>query len=148
MKRFTLSTFSVLAVAGALSLGEGLVNAPSAQAMPKAEFNLQTLRLSEFDARNKSDAEFKLQTLRLSEFDARNKSGDYSQSSYSQSDYSESSYPQPADALPAAQTVSTEEDSAQTAEPTAWEAPKPEKETESSGLSVTQRRHQFLDSRS
>ncbi|MEO1394927.1 MAG: hypothetical protein AAFV90_18640 [Cyanobacteria bacterium J06634_5] len=70
MKRFTLSAFSILLAVGAM--------APTAQALPQvdADFKLQTLRLNEFDARNKSkvDADFKLQTLRLNEFDARNKS--------------------------------------------------------------------------
>ncbi|MFK8186266.1 MAG: hypothetical protein AB8B99_23055 [Phormidesmis sp.] len=74
MKRFTLSAFSI----SALSVLMATAIAPTAQARPQADapFKLQTLRLSEFDARNKSetDAPFKLQTLRLSEFDARNKS--------------------------------------------------------------------------
>jgi len=49
MKRFILSTFSVLLATGAL--------APTAQALPQtdSDFNLQTLRLSEFDSRNKSE---------------------------------------------------------------------------------------------
>ncbi|NJM98823.1 MAG: hypothetical protein HC800_18190 [Phormidesmis sp. RL_2_1] len=47
MKRFILSAVSVLLAIAA---------APAAQALPKVDlaFNLQTLRLSEFDSRNKS----------------------------------------------------------------------------------------------
>lgn len=49
MKRFILSAASVLLATAAL--------APTAQAVPQVDsaFNLQTLRLSEFDARNKSE---------------------------------------------------------------------------------------------
>lgn len=49
MKRFILSAFSVVLAAGAV--------APTAQALPKVDpaFNLQTLRLSELDTRNKSE---------------------------------------------------------------------------------------------
>ncbi len=49
MKRFILSAFSVVLAAGAV--------APTAQALPTVDpdFNLQTLRLSELDARNKSE---------------------------------------------------------------------------------------------
>ncbi|NJM98820.1 MAG: hypothetical protein HC800_18175 [Phormidesmis sp. RL_2_1] len=49
MKRFILSTISVLLATAAV--------APTAQALPKLDptFNLQTLRLSEFDSRNKSE---------------------------------------------------------------------------------------------
>ncbi|MEL7495909.1 MAG: hypothetical protein AAGJ95_18365, partial [Cyanobacteria bacterium J06554_11] len=70
MKRFTLSALSVVLTLGAI--------APTAQALPQGDpdFKLQTLRLEELDARNKSEAKstFKLQTLRLAELDARNKS--------------------------------------------------------------------------
>lgn len=49
MKRFILSTVSIVLAVSAI--------APSAQALPKVDsaFNLQTLRLREFDARNKSE---------------------------------------------------------------------------------------------
>ena len=49
MKRLILSAFSVLLAAGAV--------APTAQALPKIDsaFNVQKLRLSELDARNKAE---------------------------------------------------------------------------------------------
>lgn len=49
MKRLILSAFSVLLATAAV--------APTAQALPKVDpaFDIQTLRLSEFDSRNKSE---------------------------------------------------------------------------------------------
>ncbi|MEL7355146.1 MAG: hypothetical protein AAFN40_01155 [Cyanobacteria bacterium J06560_6] len=66
MKRSILSICSVVLSVSALAHG--------AQAVPQVDssFDLHTLRLSEFDTRNKSD--FKMQTLRLSELDNRGKS--------------------------------------------------------------------------
>ncbi|KPQ32347.1 MAG: hypothetical protein HLUCCA11_21740 [Phormidesmis priestleyi Ana] len=54
MKRFTSFAFSVSAFSVLLTAG---VIAPSAKALPQvaSDFNLQTLRLSELDARNKSE---------------------------------------------------------------------------------------------
>lgn len=50
MKRFILSAFSVV-------LAVGAVSSSSASALPQVEsaFNIHTLRLSEFDTRNKSE---------------------------------------------------------------------------------------------
>ncbi|MEL7070329.1 MAG: hypothetical protein AAGN15_16955 [Cyanobacteria bacterium J06581_3] len=66
MKRFIFSAFSIMLAAGAM--------ATEATALPQVDddFKVHTLRLEEFDTRNKS--EFKVHTLRLEEFDARNKS--------------------------------------------------------------------------
>jgi len=113
MKPFIFSAFSVLLATGAI--------APAAQAFPKTDptFNLQTQRLSEFDARNKAE-------------DAQ-QPYDYSQpSSYS-----------------APQTVWTEQESAEPTDATAWEKPEgwqeEQLETASPALSLIQRRHESLD---
>lgn len=129
MKRFILSAFSVVLATAAV--------APVAQAAPSVDkdFNLQTLRLWEMDARNKADADFNLQTLRLWEMDARNKSEDSAQPYY---------YPESA-AQPSSQAVSAESDSAHTTEPTAWEAPEVEEDISSPARSLTAQRHQSLD---
>lgn len=116
MQRFILSAFSTLLITAAV--------APTAQALPKidADFNLQTLRLSEFDARNKSD-------------EAAEQPYDYPQNS----------------AQPSTQTVSTEDSSTRTAEPTEWERPATwetsaeQEESTSPTLSLIEQRHQSLD---
>ena len=130
MKRFTFSAFSILLTVIAI--------APTAQALPKAgsEFKLQTLRLAEFDARNKSANKptFKLQTLRLTELDNRNKSEE------AQQPY----YPQPAPST-SSQSATAEQDSRQTTQPTAWEASEPQEEAAASKPSITDLRHQSLD---
>ena len=131
MKRFILSALSVLLAAGSI--------APAAQALPKvdANFKLQTLRLSELDARNKSEADskFNLQKLRLEELDARSKSEENYQPYYPQT--SEPSQPQ---------NVTAEEESSQTAaESTKQETPQVQEEEASSPLSITERRQQSLD---
>ena len=145
---FSLSAFSALLVAGAI--------APSAQALPKADsgFKLQTLRLREFDARNKNDSDFKLQTLRLREFDARNKAEETQQTD----GYSESSY----QAWPPETTRETtrettqetiqetavEQDSLEADESTGWNSSEPSEslaETSAEETSITKRRQQLLD---
>lgn len=116
MKRFILSAFSVLLATAAV--------APTAQALPKidADFNVQTLRLSEFDARNKSDE------------------------AVEQPYY----YPE-ASTQPSPQTVWAEEASTPAAKPTewerpaTWEAPAMQEESTSPALSLTEQRHQSLD---
>ena len=129
MKRSTFSALSLSAFSALMALS---AIAPAAQAFPEL------------------DPAFKIQSLRLREFDARNKSGDYSQqpyypqSEYSQPEYSQPEYSQP-EAQPSSQTVSADQDSAQAAEPTAWETPKAEKEEAASTPSITARRHQLLD---
>ncbi|MEM9949672.1 MAG: hypothetical protein AAF810_26875 [Cyanobacteria bacterium P01_D01_bin.36] len=113
MKRFILSAFSVLLATAAI--------APVAQAAPtlSSDFNLQTLRLQEFDARNKSE--------------------DASQSY----DYD---YPQGATQT-WTEDAAAEQDSSPAAEPTAWEAPEAEAEASEPALSLTARRQQALDER-
>lgn len=116
MKRFILSTFSVLLTTVAV--------APTAQALPKI------------------DADFNIQTLRLSEFDARNKSDEAAERPYY--------YPE-ASTQPSPQTVSAEEASTPAAKPTewerpaTWEAPSAQEESASSALSLIEQRHQSLD---
>ncbi|MGD1895324.1 MAG: hypothetical protein ACFB16_00050 [Phormidesmis sp.] len=116
MKRFILSAFSVLLATAAV--------APIAQASTKV------------------DANFNIQTLRLSEFDVRNKSEEASQQPY---DYPEAS------TQPSAQTVSVEDSSAPTAESTewersaTWETPTMQEAEASSALSLIEQRHQSLD---
>lgn len=114
-KRFILSSLSVLLATAAV--------APIAQAAPKIS------------------ADFSLQTLRLQEFDARNKSEDDSQPYYYQQSYPEA----------ASENVAAEQDNYQPAEPTAWEAPEAEweasEEAPSTELSLTARRQQALDRR-
>ncbi|MGB7087348.1 MAG: hypothetical protein WBD47_17450 [Phormidesmis sp.] len=74
MKRFVLSTLSILVAASA--------SAPMAQAFDTKvdpSFSLQELRLSELDARDKSAASektFNVHKLRTAQFDQRNKVGD------------------------------------------------------------------------
>ena len=130
MQRFILSAFTVLLAASTV--------APNAVAAPKGEsgFNLQTVRLREFDARNKSD--FKLQTLRLREFDARNKSEEDEKPYYPYGQAPEASeWTNPQD-------VTAEQENTTNTGSTAPEATEvAEEDTQS--LSVTERRQQSLD---
>lgn len=82
----------------------------------------------------KVDSAFNLQTLRLGELDTRNKSDEYSQPYYLQP----STEPSP-------QSVSIEQERAQTTEPTAWENTESQEQPSSPVISVTERRHQSLD---
>ena len=113
MKRFILSAFSVMLAVGAV--------APTAQALPKL------------------DSAFTLQTLRLNEFDARNKSEDYEQPY---------GYPQ-SSTQPTPQNVATEQEPTPSAEPTVWQAPTAEEEVASADASLasslTELRHESLD---
>ncbi len=113
MKRFTLSTFSVLLTVMAI--------APTAQALPKV------------------DADFKLQTLRLSEMDARNKSEDDQQPYYP---YGKPQTQMPAQPAPTNPNVE-QTDPADTGSTTASEDA--EESNTSRGLSLTERRQQSLD---
>ena len=130
MKRFIFSALSIVLAAG--------VAAPSAQALPQvdAAFKLQSLRLSELDARNKAD--FKLQTLRLSEFDARNKAeeGKDAYVPYGEAASEASEWTEP-------QNESAEEENVVEAEATATEDVA--SEADAPTLSVTERRQQVLD---
>lgn len=113
MQRFILSAFSVLLATVAV--------APAAQALPKI------------------DANFDIQTLRLSEFDARNKSSELQQPYY---------YPETS-TQPSPQSVSAEDASipnAESAEPTTvWESPASQEKDASPVPSLTEQRHQVLD---
>lgn len=113
MQRFILSAFSVLLATAAV--------APTAQALPKGDPN------------------FNLQALRLSGLDIRNKSEDYSEDYYSKPYYA-----QPA-AEPAPENVSAETESIQTVEPTLWETPESSEEVSDSPLTLIERRNQVLD---
>lgn len=112
MKRFALSAFSVLLATAAIS--------PLAQAAPtlSSDFNIQTLRLQEFDARNKSEE--------------TSESYDYDYSERSTQTWTED--------------AAAEQDSTPAAESTAWEAPAVE--AEAPALSLIERRQQALDERS
>ncbi|MGD1864853.1 MAG: hypothetical protein ACFB0D_09880 [Phormidesmis sp.] len=89
---------------------------------------------TEAQALPKIDSAFDLQTLRLGELDTRNKSDEYSQPYYSQSS------PEPSP-----QSVSTEQERAQTTDPTTWENAESQEQPSSPVISVTERRHQSLD---
>ncbi|MGD1867044.1 MAG: hypothetical protein ACFB0D_21025 [Phormidesmis sp.] len=152
MQRFIHSAFTVL-LATAASAPEALALKPV-----DADFNLQSQRLAELDARNKGaisptfklhsqrlaelaarnkgaiSPTFKLHSQRLAELDARNKSADNSQPYYSQPSTQASP-----------QTVSTEQESTPAPEPTVWETPETPVEDASPALSVTERRQQSLD---
>lgn len=115
MQRFILSTVSVLLATAAV--------APTAQALPKA------------------DADFNLQTLRLSELDTRNKSEESEQPYYYSDTYA---YPETStQASP--QTVSAEKERIQTDELLTQESPATQEEVTSPALSLIQQRHQSLD---
>jgi len=125
MKRSTLSTLSLSALSMLVTVGTMM---PVAQARPQSEpaFNLQTMRLNELDARNKSEQE--------------------PQPYYSQPYYSQPS--SQATPQPSSPAVTTDSDSLQTAEPakpTTWQAPETQAESSSPALSLTQRRLQSLD---
>ncbi|MEL6490475.1 MAG: hypothetical protein AAFQ95_10970 [Cyanobacteria bacterium J06621_3] len=130
MQRFILSAFTVL-LATAASAPEALALKPV-----DADFNLQSQRLAELDARNKGaiSPTFKLHSQRLAELDARNKSEDDAQYYYSQPSTQTSP-----------QNVSTEPESIPAPEATVWEIPETPVEDSSPALSVTQRRQQSLD---
>ena len=113
MKRFILSAFSVVLATSAI--------APAAQALPKL------------------DSEFSLQTLRLQEFDARNKSEESEKPYYYPEASSDDYYPAEADSSQSADANTWEE------QESAWEAPANEEEAAAPALSITQRRHQELD---
>jgi len=93
---------------------------------------------TEAQALPKVDSAFNLQTLRLGELDTRNKSDEYAQPYYSQPSTE-----------PATQSISTEQDRAQTIEPTNWENTDWEstdgQEQPSPAISLLERRHQSLD---
>lgn len=110
MQRFIFSIFSAFLVAAAV--------APTAQALPDV------------------DPDFTVQTLRLREFDTRNKSDDNQQSYYPQTAPSTQAWPQ---------NAADEQDSTQTTEPTVWENPDTQEEGATPVLSVIERRHQSLD---
>jgi len=135
MQRFILSAFTVL-LATAATTPEALALKPF-----DADFDLQSQRLAELDARNKGalSPTFKLHSQRLAELDARNKSEDYSQPYYSQPDYSQPS------TQTSPQTVSTEQESVTAPEPTVWETSEAPVEDASPALSITERRQQSLD---
>jgi len=109
MKRFLLSAFSVVLATAAV--------APTAQALPKL------------------DSDFTIQTLRLREFDARNKS-DESPQPY---------YPQTSTQTWSPDTATEQEAWQTTPEAQEWEAPEAEKEVSSPAPSLAERRHQLLD---
>ncbi|MEM9948454.1 MAG: hypothetical protein AAF810_20670 [Cyanobacteria bacterium P01_D01_bin.36] len=90
--------------------------APTAQALPKI------------------DSDFNVQTLRLNELDVRNKS-DEGQQPY---------YPQTASES-WSQDAAVEQESAQSAETTKWEAAEEYPAEESTELSLTELRHESLD---
>ncbi|MEL6553413.1 MAG: hypothetical protein AAFQ63_08140 [Cyanobacteria bacterium J06621_11] len=132
MKRFILSAFSVLLATSAVAY--------EAQALPKVDpsFEIQTLRLREFDSRNKAVSSLELQKLRLQEFDTRNKSEDYPAPYYPEA---------------SSQNATSEQESAQSTESTQWknewenewEDAENQEEWSSTELSLIERRHQALD---
>ncbi|MEL6260315.1 MAG: hypothetical protein AAFR12_04540 [Cyanobacteria bacterium J06626_6] len=137
MKRFTLSALSVVLTLGAI--------APTAQALPQGDpdFKLQTLRLEELDARNKSAAKstFKLQTLRLEELDARNKS-ENSDYPYGQTPAQTSA---PTSWTESAPTTSAEQVAPADADATVVIEEAQGEDADSQAISLIERRHQVLD---
>jgi len=120
MQRFILSVFSVVLVAASV--------VPTAQAVPKV------------------DPGFDVQTLRLREFDARNKSDDGQQPYYSET--STQAWPQ--ESAAEQESIQTIEPTVEptiepTVEPTVWESPETQEEAASPVLSLIQRRQQSLD---
>ncbi|MEO1395480.1 MAG: hypothetical protein AAFV90_21470 [Cyanobacteria bacterium J06634_5] len=116
MKRLILSAFSVLLATAAV--------APTAQALPKV------------------DPAFDIQTLRLSEFDSRNKSEEYPQP-YSPQTSTQPSAPTVSAEPDSAQT--TKPTVWETSWETPWETPENLEEAGAPALSLTQRRQQALD---
>ncbi|MFK8183066.1 MAG: hypothetical protein AB8B99_06800 [Phormidesmis sp.] len=117
MKRFILSAFSIVLATAAI--------APAAQALPKidSDFNLQTLRLREFDDRNKSDEYQK-------PYYPEESTGNYPQDASTEQDRAQTAEP----------TVWEAPESQQ------WEAPENQQEEDAAPtLSITQRRQQELD---
>lgn len=112
MKRLILSAFSVLLATAAV--------APTAQALPKV------------------DPAFDIQTLRLSEFDSRNKSEEYPQA-YSPQTSTQPSAPTVSAESDSAQTTKP------TVWETSWETPENLEEAGAPALSLTQQRQQALD---
>lgn len=114
MKRFFLSALSVVLAVGTV--------APNAQALPQVDsaFSLQTIRLSEFDVRNRSGAELQ----------------PYGWQPSRQNDIVEQESSQ------ATEIQATE---IQATESTVWETSENYEEDAFPALSVTERRHQALD---
>ncbi|MBE9060503.1 hypothetical protein [cf. Phormidesmis sp. LEGE 11477] len=139
MKRFILSAFSVLVATGAI--------APTAQALPQvsSDFDLQTLRLSEFDTRNKSEVKStsKLQMLRLHELDIRNKSGDGQQPYYPYKPHMQK--PAQTNAWPLSIDTSIEPGNPIDVDLTTVEDVEGAIATDFHSLSLAEQRHQFLD---
>lgn len=123
MKRFILSAFSVVLAAGAV--------APAAQALPQV------------------DPAFKLQTLRLSEFDTRNKSEDYQQTygTYGQQTYGQQTYEQQSLEPATPQNDTSWEEQPVSTESTTWENAEEQSEAKAPSLSLLERRHESLDRR-
>ncbi|MEO1619454.1 MAG: hypothetical protein AAFU53_00320 [Cyanobacteria bacterium J06632_3] len=113
MQRFILSACSVILATAAV--------AAEAQALPKV------------------DSAFNLQTLRLSELDTRNKSDEPAQPYYSQPDYSQPTTESSSWSTP------TEPETAQTVEPTVWEDTEIQEQPSSPAISVLELRRQVLD---
>lgn len=111
MKRFVLSAFSLV-------LAVSAVAAPSAQAFPKG------------------DPAFKLQTLRLREFDARNKSEEAQQPDYGYTQAPEWDRPE---------AVTIDEESVVESEAIAPQPTETAAEENTSANSITERRQQALD---
>lgn len=122
MQRLILSACSVFLITAAV--------APTAQALPKV------------------DPGFTVQTLRLREFDTRNKSDDGQQPYYPQTSTPAWSQDDAAEQESIQTTESTVESAVETTvETTVLESPATPEETSSPVLSVSQRRQQFLDRR-
>ena len=115
MRRLILSAFSVVLATAAI--------APAAQALPEL------------------DSKFSLQTLRLSEFDTRNKSEEYSEPYYSQP----ATYNTPQNAAEQESAQTSEPSAWEPAESTVWETTKIQEEASSPARSLTDRRHESLD---
>ena len=128
MKRFLLSAFSVVLAAGAV--------APAAQALPQVDpaFKLQTLRLSEFDTRNKSE-------------DYQQTYGTYEQQTYGQQTYGQQTYEQQSLEPATPQNDTSWEEQPVSTEPTTWENAEEQSEAKAPSLSLLERRHEFLDRR-
>lgn len=124
MKRFILSVFSTVLAAGAV--------VPTAQALPTV------------------DSAFKVHTLRLREFDARNKSEDDQPSyeTYEHETYKYGAYEQQALAQTILQDAATWPEKPASAESTGWENAEAQGEDSEQPLSLIERRQTSLGLRS
>ena len=121
MKRLILSAFSVVLAAGAV--------APAAQALPQV------------------DPAFKIQTLRLREFDSRNKSEDYQQTygTYGQQTYGQQTYEEQTLESTTPQNETSWEKQPVRTESTTWENAEEQSDAKAPSLSLLERRHESLD---